>query len=50
MSAAPLKPIEWVGSSLEDLRTCPEAVQDVVGYALFQAQSGASHPAARRAT
>jgi len=47
MPARPLKPVEWVGSSLEDLRACPEEVQDVVGYALFQAQSGASHPAAK---
>ena len=48
MAAPSLKPVEWVGSSLDDLRTCPEAVQDVVGYALFTAQSGARHPATKQ--
>ena len=47
MPTAPLKPIEWVASSLEDLRGWPEEVQDVVGYALFMAQSGSKHPAAK---
>jgi phage-related protein len=44
----PLKPVIWVGSSLDDLRACPEEVQDVVGYALFRAQEGGQHPAAQR--
>jgi len=44
----PLKPVYWVGSSLDDLRECPEEVQDVVGYALFLAQGGGQHPAAKR--
>lgn len=48
MSPRPLKPVLWVGSSLDDLRACPEAVQDVVGYALFLAQEGGQHPAAKR--
>ena len=48
MSARPLKPVLWVGSSLDDLRACPEEVQDVVGYALFLAQEGGQHPAAKR--
>ena len=43
----PLKPVEWVGSSLEDLRASPGQVRDLVGYALFVAQSGSSHPAAK---
>jgi phage-related protein len=42
-----LKPVEWIGASLDDLRNCPEAVQDAVGYALFLAQSGDRHPAAK---
>jgi len=45
---APLKPVYWVGLSLDDLRACPEDVQDVVGYALFRAQEGGQHPAAKR--
>ena len=48
MSQVPLKPVRWVGSSLDDLRGCPEDVQDVVGYALFLAQGGGRHPAAKR--
>lgn len=43
-----LKPVIWVGSSLDDLRGCPGGVQDVVGYALYLAQEGGQHPAARR--
>jgi phage-related protein len=43
-----LKPVEWVGTALEELRACPEAVQDAVGYALYLAQCGEQHPAAKR--
>ncbi|MEQ8999417.1 MAG: type II toxin-antitoxin system RelE/ParE family toxin [Coleofasciculus sp. B1-GNL1-01] len=42
-----LKPVEWVGSSLEDLKTFPEEVQQVVGYALYLAQCGEKHPSAK---
>jgi phage-related protein len=35
-----LKPVEWVGSSLEDLKKFPEEVQQVMGYALYVAQCG----------
>lgn len=38
-----LKPIEWVGNSLEDLKEFPEEVQQVVGYALYLAQCGEKH-------
>ena len=44
----PLKPVVWVGSSLDDLRGCPEEVQDVIGYALYLAQTAGQHPAAKR--
>jgi phage-related protein len=44
----PLKPITWVGSALADLKACPPEVQDVVGFALYQAQLGRVHPAAKR--
>jgi phage-related protein len=37
----------WVGSSLEDLRTFPDAVIDVMGYALHLAQQGGKHPDAK---
>jgi phage-related protein len=38
-----LKSVEWVGSSLEDLKEFPEEVQQVVGYALYLAQCGEKH-------
>lgn len=38
-----LKPIEWVGSSKSDLRTFPEAVRSLIGFALYQAQVGLRH-------
>ena len=37
----------WVGSALEDLKTFPEEVKDVMGYALHLAQQGSIHPDAR---
>ncbi|MCK5480820.1 MAG: type II toxin-antitoxin system RelE/ParE family toxin [Gammaproteobacteria bacterium] len=37
----------WVGSSLEDLRAFPDAVIDVMGYALHLAQEGGKHPDAK---
>ncbi|MCC5642927.1 type II toxin-antitoxin system RelE/ParE family toxin [Nostoc sp. CHAB 5824] len=42
-----LKSVEWVGSSLEDLKEFPEEVRQVVGYALYLAQSGEKHPSAK---
>jgi len=44
----PLAPVHWMGSSLDDLRACPDRVQDTVGYALFLAQLGKQHPATKR--
>lgn len=34
------RPLEWVGSSKRDLCSFPEAVKDMVGYALHLAQQG----------
>ncbi len=42
-----LKPVEWVGSSLDDLREFPEEVQQVMGYALYLAQCGEKHNCAK---
>jgi len=47
MSAAPLKPVVWLGDSLRALQSFPASVQDEVGYALFLAQSGDTHVAAK---
>jgi phage-related protein len=48
MSRAAIKPIYWVASTLDDLRACPAEVRDVIGFALFVAQAGGQHPAAKR--
>jgi phage-related protein len=37
------KPLVWVGSSREDLKEFPAAVQDHFGFALYQAQIGMKH-------
>jgi phage-related protein len=42
-----LKPIEWVGRSLESLREFPEDVQQLMGFALYLAQVGQKHPDAK---
>lgn len=42
-----LKSVEWIGSSLEDLKDFSEEVQQVVGYALYVAQCGDKHPSAK---
>jgi phage-related protein len=41
------KPIEWVASTLDDLKDFPEEVQQAVGYALYRAQCGEKHPRAK---
>ncbi|MXW64039.1 MAG: addiction module toxin RelE [Bacteroidetes bacterium SB0662_bin_6] len=43
MGADVLKPVEWVGSSRADLKQFPASVQDQVGFALYQAQTGLKH-------
>ena len=34
------KPIIWISSAKKDLMALPDDVQDEIGYALFQAQTG----------
>lgn len=41
------KPVIWVGPSLRELRSFPDAVQDAVGYAHFRAQIGHESPNAK---
>jgi phage-related protein len=41
------KPLRWVGRSKEELKEFPEEVQDVMGFALFQAEIGGKHPSAK---
>lgn len=42
-----MKTVLWIGSAREDLRSFPPRVQDIVGFALFQAQCGRKHVDAR---
>ncbi len=42
-----MKPVHWIGSSLDDLREFPAQVQDDIGYALYRAQTGGKHPHAK---
>jgi phage-related protein len=41
------KPLVWIGSSRKDLRSFPEEVRDLLGYALYVAQLGGKHPDAK---
>ena len=43
MDRVGLRPLAWVGSSKEDLKAFPDAVQDHLGFALYQAQAGLKH-------
>ena len=37
------KPLFWMSSTRDDLRTFPQAVRQIVGYALYLAQLGDKH-------
>ena len=41
------KPLFWIGSSRDDLKDCPDEVQDNIGYALHWGQRGGKSPAAK---
>lgn len=38
------KELFWMGDSRDNLRTFPEEVKDIMGFALRQAQQGGKHP------
>jgi phage-related protein len=38
MKTSKLKPIVWIGTTIEDLRSSPKNVKDSIGYALYEAQ------------
>lgn len=44
----PLKPTEWMGSALDDLRELPYEPRRLFGYAIHLAQLGLHHRAAKR--
>lgn len=47
MTTADTKTVEWVGSSYKEFCTFPDPVQDVMGFALYQAQIGQIHVSAK---
>jgi len=42
-----LRPLHWIGSAKKDLLAMPDEVQQVFGFALYQAQIGLLHPDAK---
>lgn len=44
---ARMREVVWVATSLKDLRAFPEEVRQMTGYALYLAQCGEKHPAAK---
>ena len=42
-----LKPLRWIGPAKRDLLAMPDQVQQVFGFALYQAQVGLLHSAAK---
>src|SRR5215469_10694660 len=47
MKAMVLRPIVWVGSSRDDLRSLSKPVRRFFGRAIFRAQQGLKHPSAK---
>jgi phage-related protein len=41
------KPVLWIGSSRDDLRSFPDEVRRVMGIAINDAQNGGEHPRAK---
>lgn len=41
------KPIDWIGSSREDLKSFPDEVQQAFGFALYRVQLGEMPPSAK---
>src|SRR5579872_6217379 len=42
-----IKPVVWIGNTKADLASFPEDVKDAIGYALYIAQRGGKHGAAK---
>jgi phage-related protein len=47
MDDRPVRPLRWVGSARDDLRAFPSQVRQVMGTALYLAQTGGKHPRAK---
>ena len=50
LEGSTIKPVVWTGDSLRVLKTFPSGVQDEIGYALYLAQRGEKHVAAKPLT
>ena len=50
MAGKLVPPLEWVGSSKDDLKGFPDEDQDRIGFALYQAQLGSKHRDAKPLT
>lgn len=50
MEGETVRPLQWVGSSKDDLKEFPDDVQDHIGFALYQAQIGLKHRDAKPLT
>jgi phage-related protein len=44
---ASLKLVEWIASSRDDLRSFPRTIRAAMGEAIYRAQRGGEHPAAK---
>jgi phage-related protein len=44
------KPVVWIGSSRDDLRTFPDETRRVMGFAINDAQNGDEHPRVKALT
>ncbi len=42
-----MKPVDWIGSSLDDLKQFPKDVRRTMGQAIDNAQRGEKHPDAK---
>lgn len=47
MGEASTKEVIFVASAQEDLRAFPDDVKQVMGFALYEAERGGKHPAAK---
>lgn len=43
----PKRQVEWIASSRSDLKKFPEDVRDVMGHAIYLAETGGRHPDAK---
>jgi phage-related protein len=41
------KPVDWIGSSLEDLKSFPDEVQEAFGFGLYRVQLGELPPSVK---